>query len=150
MPRVKAWPDRCSDYDPTETPEGELSRPDRPALAGLEGRVKTWVAGVQAQRERIPEGFEETHPNDGPILCCTETWRKPAADGFQRCRFRLLKAEDTPSPPHTSPPPKPIKKVKVTTLRRVRDTAMTRRIKELYKHTCQICGVRLTLPGGHG
>ena len=55
--------DRCSDYDPTETPEGELSRPDRPALArALEGHIKTWVAGVQAQRERIPVGFKETRP----------------------------------------------------------------------------------------
>jgi hypothetical protein len=54
---------RCGDYDPSETPEGELSRPDRPALArALEGHIKTWVAGVQAQRERIPVGFKETRP----------------------------------------------------------------------------------------
>jgi hypothetical protein len=62
----------------------------------------------------------------------------------------MIKADDTPSPPEASPPPTPIKKVKVTTLRRVRDTAMTRRIKELYDYTCQFRGLRLTLPGGFG
>lgn len=51
--------DRCSDYDPTETPESELTRPDGPALAhALEGHIKTWVAvrreGVNGPAALLP------------------------------------------------------------------------------------------------
>ena len=74
-------------------------------------------------------------------------WREAGRDGFQICRFRLeaLAADELPERmASTSAAPRST----ITIQRIVRDTAMSRRVKEWHGYACQVCGVVLECVGG--
>jgi putative restriction endonuclease len=95
------------------------------------------------------EGFSPVsgYRYDG-VYSVEEAWQERGTDGFMICRFRLVMADSAPGPTRPAVPAPPVRMVASTVLRRIRDTAMTARIKATYHYTCQVCGDRLTLPGG--
>ena len=80
-------------------------------------------------------------------------WHARGTDGFLVCRYRLTAltgdqsslstVSDVPSAT-TGPAPR----VSSTVSRIVRDTAVSREVKELHEFQCQICGIRLECEGG--
>lgn len=86
-----------------------------------------------------------------------DAWHETGKDGFQICRFKLIKhdadvaartddANDGPAPAGNKSPGRRESIVQ----RVVRCTEVSQYIKQLYDDTCQACGTRLPLPGGRG
>lgn len=79
-----------------------------------------------------------------------EYWEETGRSGYKVWRYRLIKSDDSSTPtlkPGAEPPKRPARR-EFTTTRVVRDTAMSRRVKEVYDYTCQVCGTRLDTPAG--
>ena len=76
---------------------------------------------------------------------------KVGADGFLIWQFKLVRSvEDEPpwSDSKTEAPgPAPVRRTAIQ--RVVRNSAVVRRVKELYDHHCQVCGVALKVQGGY-
>jgi putative restriction endonuclease len=109
--------------------------------------------GLPVRVIRGPNGEKAYSPPAGyrldGLYSVEEAWEERGTHSYLTCRFRLEALDPSAGPvavAGVSPPP--IRRVAGTTLRRVRDTAMTRRIKALYKFRCQMCATTMTLPGG--
>ena len=76
-----------------------------------------------------------------------DDWHEPGRSGFRVWRYRLIKlpgeSEVEPAGAGGSEDPSPAPRQETSVLRVVRDTLQARRIKELYDHRCQMCGIRL-------
>jgi putative restriction endonuclease len=125
---------------------------DQQWVGANEGMRVNLAHGLPVRVIRGSKGERAFSPGAGyrydGIYSVDEAWQETGIDGFTICRFRLLHADRVPlpMPPATSAPP--IRRVASTVLRRIRDTAMTVRIKSAYGYTCQVCGECLKLPGG--
>ena len=72
-------------------------------------------------------------------------WMKTRRDGFQVIQFRLEQASSETAPePEISEP----EYSTTTVVRRIRDSAMSRKVKSLYSNQCQVCSVALTFHAG--
>jgi putative restriction endonuclease len=71
-------------------------------------------------------------------------------DGFRICQFLLVRDGVDEGVVETLPPgpERPAPRARSTVQRIVRNTEMVRRIKTLYCHRCQLCGVVLATKGG--
>lgn len=85
------------------------------------------------------------------LFSVDDYWHDRGVSGHAIWRFRLARVPEQTSvvglretPAHYAAAPRQA----ATILRIVRDTAQARRIKELYEHQCQICGVRLAGTAG--
>jgi len=129
---------------------------DQEWIGANEGMRVNVAEGLPVRVMRGPRGGTAFDPRSGyrydGLYTVEETWEQTGRDGFRICRFRLLKADayEVPTTTGATPPVPPIKKATALVTRRVRDTVMTRKIKQLYDHTCQFCGTRLVLPDGRG
>lgn len=86
-----------------------------------------------------------------------QAWMDKGKSGFVVCRFKLVKCEQE-RVALLRPKEEAVELVarepearyaETTVQRRVRDTALSRQVKELYDHRCQACGFRIETPGGH-
>lgn len=86
------------------------------------------------------------------LYAVEEYWHEIGRSGFRIWRFRLRKipSEVMPgqevreeSPTYSAPSRREARVSRI-----VRDTAQSRRIKNLYDHKCQMCGTRLECPAG--
>lgn len=89
------------------------------------------------------------------LYSVVEAWQEKGKSRFKICRFRLLYSggnENRKSPEEIelglAPTPKPKERVKGTILRIVRDTKITRKLKDLYKNKCQICNQAIPTQDG--
>jgi putative restriction endonuclease len=92
---------------------------------------------------------EQGYRYDG-LYWVDEYWQETGKSGFKVWQYRLRKNDNSsgPSPKPGIEPPKSPERREFTTTRIVRDSEMSRRIKQLYDFTCQICGTRLETPAG--
>jgi len=87
-------------------------------------------------------------------------WQEKGRDGFVVCRFRLERLPGQPaigdsssqnpnaqSASQVSGNVQPRREL-ITSSRVVRSTEVGNKVKELYKHTCQTCSIRLETPAG--
>ena len=85
------------------------------------------------------------------LYAIEQSWMEKGKSGFDVCRFKLVKCDrqelELPSRIALQPAAEP-QYVESTVVRRIRDTELSREIKELYHHSCQVCGVRIEIPGG--
>jgi putative restriction endonuclease len=131
--------------------------------SGRQIRDQEWVGANEGMRVNIaeglpvrvirgPKGERGFAPGSGyrydGLYTVENAWEQTGKDGYRICRFRLLKVEDVPVPTTDASPPPPVKTTTSIVTRRIRDTAMARRVKEMYDHACQFCGARLVLPDG--
>ncbi|MBX3090120.1 MAG: HNH endonuclease [Cryobacterium sp.] len=119
---------------------------DAPGNAGL---ITSQVEGLPV---RVVRGAHKSNPYAPPsgyqyagLFLVSDWWVEQGVDGFEIVRFRLdripeqahlwTKGEPTPDPAFASS----------TVSRRIRDSELSRKVKTLYGHHCQLCGS--TIPG---
>ena len=73
-------------------------------------------------------------------------WPDTGEDGFRIWRYKLVKEVNTQLPP-TQEDAGPAPRSSVTTDQIQRDPQIPNRLKQLYNHTCQVCGIRLEANG---
>ncbi len=150
------------------TEDGTRTLADRRATRNSSRETKAWRSAAiaacpsesaGARRSRPPYGTESGYRYDG-LYGVEEYWHDVGQDGFRIWRFRLraIPGETTvfgpagpqpashPLPPATTAGPSP--KVLSTTLRIVRDTALSAMIKAAHDYRCQVCGIQLAVPTG--
>lgn len=86
----------------------------------------------------------------GGLYFITDHFEQKGRNGFTICRFRLQKMSDLdltgPGTPNVLTAwSEESKRVQTTILRIVRDTRLSREIKELYDFTCQICWIKISV-----
>jgi len=102
------------------------------------------VRGAHAESPYAPkEGFRY----DG-LYVVTQHWSEHGKSGFLIWRFQLRRDDATAPPWEVIRVPGPPGRRLTTTQRIIRNTAEAVRVKELYGHRCQMCGLRLETPGG--
>jgi len=120
---------------------------------GLPVRVSRG-SGVEA-----PYGTEQGYRYDG-LYQVEDYWHEIGLDGFRVYRFRLVAIQgesttfDQEGPRAAEPrnqdiPQGPSERVETTTLRIVRDTRLSRMVKEAHDYRCQVCDVQLSVPSGY-
>lgn len=105
---------------------------------------------------RVTRGFQHKtpfSPNEGytyaGLFFVEEYWQERGKSGFLVCRFRLRACSSFEFPNVTDADTSRLPLRKETTVSRVvRDSAVTREIKELYNNTCQVCGTRVKTMAG--
>lgn len=106
---------------------------------------------LQGLPVRVVRGFEHRSafsPSSGyrydGLFRVTRYWHAPGRDGFAICRFHLIASEPLDAAGETGP----ANSIATTIQRIVRDTALSRRVKELHGFQCQACGTTLQCEGG--
>jgi len=111
------------------------------------------AALVVSRREGLPVRVVRGAGHDGPntpergfrydgLYWVEDHWRERGRDGFFVCRYRLVdRASRNEEYPVNKQEPAPRRLS--TILRIVRDTGMSKQVKALHKHRCQICGEAL-------
>ncbi len=83
------------------------------------------------------------------LFMVTDWWTRVGSDGYLIVQYRLDRIEGQAELPGSFPPPQQDPAYATTqVVRRIRDTALSRRVKELYGHKCQVCGT--AVPGAKG
>ena len=82
-----------------------------------------------------------------------QAWIEKGKSGFRVCRFRLERCDEDPAEVRPNEVEFVVREPKAryaksTIIRRVRDTNLSRQIKDLYDHHCQVCSIRIETPGG--
>ena len=88
----------------------------------------------------------------GGLYSVVEHFEQTGKDGFKICRYRLEKIEKTDFIEDIEQNESDLtagneypKRTPTSTLRVVRDTELSKKIKLLYNYTCQVCGIRIAI-----
>ena len=89
----------------------------------------------------------------GGLYIIEQAWIEQGKSGFKICRFKLERCDEAPLAEQQKQSGFVVREpgaryAKSTIVRRVRDTQLSRQVKELYDHCCQVCGLRIETPGG--
>lgn len=99
------------------------------------------VRVIRGASHRGPFSPTSGYRYDG-LFWVEDHWLSRGQDGFLVCRFRLVstvaRAAELTQQAQTAPARR-----SSSIMRIVRDTAMSRHIKKLHDHRCQVCGTRL-------
>lgn len=123
--------------------------PDAPGNAGL---ITSMVQGLPVRVVRGAHAGSEFAPASGYVYSglysVTSWWMETGRDGFQIVRFRLdaIAGQTVVEPKQAID--HDLEFATAIVSRRIRDSAVAREVKELYDHSCQICGVGLRGFGG--
>ena len=116
------------------------------ALSGTEGLPVRVVRGARGDPRYSPKtGYRY----DG-LFRVEDFWDKTGRSGFRVVMYRLVKLATEPaavlSPTPETPGPAPRTDARVQRI--IRSTAVTQRVKSLYRHRCQVCGVTVQTATG--
>jgi putative restriction endonuclease len=121
---------------------------------GNGGLRTSCLEGLPVRVIRGPRGNPEHSPEAGyrfdGLYLVTDFWQETGKGGFLQCRFKLTRLLIDPSDVELQDQGEDgAGEIRyVATQRRVRNTAVTQWVKELYAHTCQVCGVQIETPAG--
>ena len=109
------------------------------------------VRVIRGSKHDSPYSPPSGYSYDG-LYAVEEFWHEVGKSGFRIWRFRLAKISEKVTaaqevreePAEYSVPRRRV----VWVSRVVRDSVRARKIKALYRHSCQICGIRLECPAG--
>jgi len=108
---------------------------------------------------RVSRGFKHKSPYSpksgyryGGLYKVIDHFEEKGKDGFQICRFRLEKIiplieGESQIQQILSGGSDESERVSTTVLRIIRDTKLSRKIKQLYNYECQICGIIISVCG---
>jgi putative restriction endonuclease len=115
----------------------------RDNTSGLPVRV------IRGSRLDSPYAPERGYRYDG-LYNVSRFWEETGKSGFKVWRYQLVKINVLMRPPvrEGEKQPEPPARRQTITMRIVRDTAKSLRVKEAYDYNCQVCGIRLTTPAG--
>lgn len=130
--------------DPNTRRQVAHQSPEAPGNAGL---ITSMVRGLPV---RVIRGRHNGSPFAPPrgyvysgLYSVTSWWTRLGRDGFRVVMFRLDAIEDQVRiEPAPAIDPDPEFSTALVS-RRIRDTAMSRAIKELYEYSCQVCGTQV-------
>ena len=127
-----------------------LTRTNRALVENL--RTGLPVRVVRGSHPDVHQGPVSGYRYDG-LYRVANYWAESGRDGFRVWRFRLEALEgealiggrvsEQPDPWNASP-----ERRTTVVSRIVRDSAVTRRVKSLHAHRCQVCGERIETPTG--
>ena len=127
---------------------------DQPGNAGL---VTSQLEGLPVRVIRGAKGDRAWSPTSGyrydGLYRVTDHWSEVGRSGWRIWRFRLVRLEPQEAAPYIptinlpAGNPNPTTTTGITT-RVVRSTEVSRAVKALYDDYCQVCDVRLEVPGG--
>jgi putative restriction endonuclease len=127
---------------------------DQPGNAGL---VTSQNQGLPVRVVRGTQGDPTYSPASGyrydGLYRVADHWSKIGKSGFRVWQFRLVRLSEQDAVPYVPDVNVPggrqrPKTSQGVTTRVVRDTKVSRFVKKLYGDACQVCGVRLEIPGG--
>lgn len=129
----------------------ELTQP------GNAGLVTSQFEGLPVRVVRGSKGVRPYSPASGfrydGLYRVAEHWSEIGKSGFRIWRFRLVRLTDYEAVLYQTAVPLPLGEKNPTAVtgvvtRVVRDTNVSRSIKRLHNHRCQICDTALSVPGG--
>lgn len=109
---------------------------------------------------RVVRGYQhksEFSPKSGYLYSglfrVVDSWEETGKEGFKICRYKLVYSDENPISTNNKildfDAPKGSTERRVgTILRMVRDSNISRRIKELYAHQCQVCSTAIRTKSG--
>lgn len=136
---------------------------DQELLKGNLALVRSQLDGLPVRVVRGADRRNKFAPASGyrydGLFRIESHWHEIGAAGFKVWRFKLvqdgvmpLDPPDTPDEPEpggpNGPNKRPTKRTTVTVQRVVRDTALSRKVKKQYDHSCQVCSLRISTSSG--
>jgi putative restriction endonuclease len=127
---------------------------DQPGNAAL---VTSQNQGLPVRVVRGAKGDPAYSPTSGyrydGLYRVADHWSRVGRSGFRVWQFRLLRLSEQDAAPYVPAANVPDGRERPptsqgVTTRIVRDTKVSRYVKQLYRDACQVCGVRLEVPGG--
>ncbi|AJH14544.1 YDG/SRA domain-containing protein [Myroides profundi] len=120
------------------------------------GLYKSMIEGVPVRVIRGYQHKSEYSPTHGytygGLFSVVDFWMEKGKSGFKVCRYRLESIEENSSDIASAliSDINPVEQVttqrkETTILRVVRDTNVSKEVKKLYNHQCQVCGVILEI-----
>ena len=122
------------------------------AVSRMEGLPVRVIRGAHPGSDFAPaKGYRY----DG-LFCVERHWHNIGKSGFKVWRFRLLKIDDTADSasanevlvPLMSGRPGVPARAAITIQRVLRDAVLVGSLKHSYRHTCQVCGIKLSSAAG--
>lgn len=114
---------------------------DTPGNAGL---ITSMVQGFPVRVIRGPHRSSQYAPASGyqlaGLFMVTSHWMEQGRDGYLIARYRLERVPEQEPLVTRRPPEDDPAYATSTVTRRVRDTALSRELKAMYGHKCQMCG----------
>jgi putative restriction endonuclease len=131
---------------------------DQMLTLGNAGLARSHAEGYLVRVVRGAGGDRKYSPTTGlrydGLFRIADVWHEQGHDGFRVWRFRLVAQDDASLPPAEQAEPEetgiPGASARATTTvqRIVRSTRVARRVKELHRHACQVCGLQILTPAG--
>jgi len=125
--------------------------------AGNKGLIISEMHGLPVRISRGPNHKSKYSPSSGykygGLYQVTQHFYEIGKDGYGVCRFKLEKLSIiSPVSLEVTEPTEDeeagiTSRIPTTVLRIVRDTKLSRKIKEMYDYTCQVCGIRISFNG---
>ena len=120
-----------------------------PSAPGNAGLITSMVEGLPVRVVRGRQPGSKYAPPVGyqyaGLFLVTDAWTKEGQDQFQVIQFKLERIpEQAELVTRATPEIDPAYAIS-TVSRRIRDTALSREVKSMYEHACQICGT--VIPG---
>lgn len=140
--------------DPATKKQIENQVLTQPGNAGL---VTSQFEGLPIRVIRGSKGDKRFSPTTGfrydGLYRVAKHWSEVGKSGFCIWRFKLVRLSETEAVPYQAPSALPGgNQTPGTTTgvitRIVRDTKVSRSVKKLHNHRCQICDIALSVPGG--
>jgi len=125
--------------------------------SGNKGLLISEMHGLPVRISRGPNHKSKYSPSSGyrygGLYQVTQHFYETGKDGFGICRFSLEKLSAIApvslelNEPIVDADSGETSRVPTTVLRIVRDTKLSRKVKEMYDYTCQVCGIRISFNG---
>ena len=114
--------------------------------------ARNHVTGLPVRIIRGPDPNSPYAPADGyrydGLFRVVDSWMDNGRSGFKICRFRLEATKASVEETDRRPVNRAPERTQVTIQRIIRDTALSRSVKEIHNFRCQICGVVLAGSAG--
>jgi len=133
--------------------ESRQQTEDQELVLGNVGLARNSIEGLLVRVIRGAGGDKNYSPATGlrydGLFRVAEYWHDTGRDGYRVWRFRLVADDEAVSPEVGSEDDVgPVARASTTVQRLVRNTQMAQQVKELHRHTCQICETRIDTPAG--